>query len=122
MKFVMSSGGPGHVISAYHAGEVRIDGRPYTQNLILLPEQILAPWGAREFDALEPDDFAPLLELRPDLVLLGTGARHRFPDPRLYAPLIGHGIALEAMTTAAACRTYNILMGEGRRIAAALFV
>ena len=72
------------------------------------------------FEALAGEHFEALLELEPELVILGTGARQRFPHPRLTVALSGARIGLEVMATGAACRTYNILMGEGRRVVAVI--
>jgi uncharacterized protein len=76
-------------------------------------------WTAASFDSLSDSDFAALLNLSPELVLLGTGTRQRFPHPRLTRALTEARIGIEVMNTAAACRTYNILMSEGRRVVAA---
>ena len=78
-----------------------------------------APQG---FDALAEADFERLLETSPEIVLLGTGATQRFPHPRLTAPLHRARVGLEVMDTRAACRTYNILVAEGRNVTAALIV
>ena len=67
-------------------------------------------------------DFARLLDYEPEIVLLGTGDVQRFPHPRLLAPLGEAHVGIEAMDTSAACRTFNILVAEGRRVAAALTV
>ena len=74
------------------------------------------------FDALAEADFAALLAHKPEVVLLGTGATLRFPHPRLLAPLTDARVGVEVMDTPAACRTFNILSGEGRRAIAALIV
>jgi uncharacterized protein len=71
------------------------------------------------FELLQPDDFDPVLSLMPEVVLLGTGPSHRFVHPRLTAWLARAGAALEVMDTKAACRTYNILAADGRRVAGA---
>ena len=79
----------------------------------------MAPAG---FDALTARDFAQLLSHRPEIVLLGTGATQRLPHPRLLAALHEARVGVEAMDTRAACRTFNILVAEGRRVAAALWI
>ena len=81
-----------------------------------------AALAATAFEALRPEDFEAVLALRPEIVLLGTGRRQRFPRPHLTAALARGGIGVEVMDTAAACRTYNILMSEGRRVLLAAFV
>lgn len=122
MKIVLSDDNSGYTIKSYSEGKIVISGQVYTQNLILLPDQIISDWEPESFQALSEKDFYALVDLKPDLVLLGTGEQQQFPSPSLYMPLMKAGIGLETMNTAAACRTYNILMGEGRRVAAALFL
>ena len=78
------------------------------------------PWSVTSFEGLAESDFESLRALDPEVVLLGTGARQRFPHPRLSRVLADARIGLEVMNTPAACRTYNILMAEGRKVVAAL--
>jgi len=96
-----------------------VNGQRHERNVIVLPEQLL-PWGATSFEALQEGDFQVLLELKPEILLLGTGPKQRFPHPRLTRALAALRIGVEAMDLQAACRTYNILMAEERRVAAAL--
>ena len=121
MKLIQDAPGAQHVITGYGADHVAINKQPHTHNLIVLPEQLIAPW-AISFEALQPEDFTALIALRPEVVLLGTGARQRFPAPAILRPLIEARIGVEVMDLPAACRTYNILMGEGRLVAAALLI
>jgi uncharacterized protein len=79
-------------------------------------------WPASSLEELKPDHLAAIVELKPEIVLLGSGASFRFPEPSLLAPLHKAGIGVEVMDTPAACRTYNILLGEGRNVLAALIV
>lgn len=111
-----------HTVTAYDAGQVSIDGRPYTRSLLLLPDRIDAGWGPADFAALAAEHLAALLPLACDVILLGTGRRQRFPAPALLRPLLEAGRGVEVMDTPAACRTYNVLVAEGRRPAAALIV
>lgn len=122
MKLHLSNAPGLNLIAAYGTGFVQIKEQRHQASLIVLPDQILPDWAVARFDALTAADFERLVELRPELVLLGTGIRHRFPHPKLYSTLIEAGIGLEHMDTGAACRTYNILAAEGRRVAAALIV
>ena len=121
MKFHLSQL-EGNAFTAYGAGYVEINRVRYDQNLIVLPTNIVTPWATGGFDALVPDDFARLLELEPEIVLLGTGERLRFPHPRLPNSLTMARIGLEVMDVAAACRTFNVLAAEGRKVAAALLL
>jgi len=108
-----------NTFSGYGDGFVMVNGRRHEQNLIVTPEQLL-PWSAASFDALTEADFDALLDLNPEILLLGTGPKQRFPHPRLTRSLAARRIGVEAMDLQAACRTFNILMAEERRVAAAL--
>ncbi|HEY5635186.1 MAG TPA: Mth938-like domain-containing protein [Burkholderiaceae bacterium] len=109
-----------NTVTAYGEGFVEINRQRFEGALILEPEGEVIAWQAESFERLAAEHFAPLAARAPDLVLLGTGARQRFPHPRVWASLAHAGIGVEVMDTRAACRTYNILMGEGRRVLAAL--
>ncbi|MES9934961.1 MAG: Mth938-like domain-containing protein [Sedimenticola sp.] len=122
MKFTETDPSSGYTIKAYSDGKIVIDEKVFTSSLILTPEQVIPDWRPEHFDSLANDDFKQIVDLKPDLVLLGTGEKHRFPSPPLYQALVNAGIGLETMTTPAACRTYNILMQEGRKVAAALLL
>jgi len=98
-----------------------VNGARHETNLIVLPDRVL-PWRTAGFDALAVEDFAELAALDLEVVLLGTGARLRFPHPQVTRPLAAAGIGLEVMDMQAACRTYNILASEERRVAAALLL
>lgn len=101
-------------------GLIRVNQTDYDGSLVVLPDQLIDEWGPSNPDELQADHFTALVGLEPELVLLGTGASLRFPKPELTRSLVEAGIGLEVMDTTAACRTYNIVMGEGRRVAAAL--
>src|SRR5918992_2928941 len=107
------------VVTAYGADYVTVNGVRYEESIVLLPERVVG-WGGHAFDALTREDFSFLGTLQAEIVLLGTGERQRFPHPRLTAPLGERRIGLEGMDLRAACRTYNILVAEGRKVAAAL--
>jgi uncharacterized protein len=79
-------------------------------------------WDAASFEALAPAHFEALLKLKPEIVLVGTGKTLRFPSPQLTRPLALAQVGFEAMDTKAACRTYNILTGEGRQVVAAILI
>jgi len=104
-----------NTFTGYGEGFVLINAVRHEGSLIVMPEY-LQPWDA----ALEPGDFAALAALKPEVVLLGTGAKIRFPHPRLTSALSQARIGVEVMDNQAACRTYNILMAEERKVAAAL--
>jgi uncharacterized protein len=119
VKFHITAPGALNHFSAYGDGFVRVGEQRYERNLIVTPQQVL-PWNAASFDALGEADFEPLLALEIDVLLLGTGARQRFPHPRLTRALAARRVGVEAMDLQAACRTFNILTVEARRVAAAL--
>lgn len=108
-----------NTFTAYGEGYVMVNGQRHEVNLIVLPERLL-PWKVAAFDALEEADFQVFLEMNLEILLLGTGPKQRFPHPRLTRALAARRIGIEAMDLQAACRTYNILMAEERRVAAAL--
>jgi len=109
-----------NTVTAYGSGYFEINRVRHEGSLLLMPEGEVRHWSVNSYEALTPDDFKALLGLGAEVILLGTGDRHRIPHPRLTAALIQAGTGLEAMDSSAACRTYNILMGEGRRVLAAL--
>ena len=108
-----------NTIHAYGEGYVMVNGQRYESSLIVMPEEVL-PWDAPEFAKLTEQHFQRLKGLRVEILLLGTGSRQRFPHPGLTAPLAAAGIGVEVMDLKAACRTYNILVAEERKVAAAL--
>jgi uncharacterized protein len=111
-----------NAFTGYGEGFVLVNQRRFERSLIVLPDRLIAEWEPRSFEALMEAHFAQLAALEAEIVLLGTGAALRFPAPRLTAPLMRAGIGFEVMDSFAAARTYNILMGEGRRVAAALLL
>lgn len=111
-----------NVIRAYAEGLVTINDHHIRQSVIVTPERLITNWPPQQFDELASSHFQALVELNPEIVLLGTGKRQQFPSPRLTQPLLSRGVGLEIMDTGAACRTYNIIMAEGRRVAAALLM
>jgi len=108
-------------IAAYGADHLTINGQRHEASLVLLPDEVIGDW-ASSLEQVVALHFEVIIMRAPEIVLLGTGERQRFPSPALYAGLIRARIGVEVMTTAAACRTYNILAAEGRRVAAALIL
>lgn len=109
-----------NTITAYGPGFIEVNAQRIEHALLLMPEQPLAAWAPVRFEDLLASHFDAVLAADPEVVLLGTGARQRFAHPRLTAALIARRIGVESMDTGAACRTYNILMTEGRKVLAAL--
>ena len=110
-----------NVITGYGEGYVTVNGQRCESSVVVLPDRILT-WDVASFDALDADCFAFLEALNAEIVLLGTGSKQRFPHPSLTAALAQAGIGVEVMDVQAACRTYNILAAEERRVAAALLL
>ena len=119
MKLHASGPSGVNTITGYGEGYVVVNGERRTTSVVVLPDRI-EQWAVQGFDQLSAQDFAFLKDLHAEIVLLGTGARQRFPHPRLTAALAQAGIGLEVMDLQAACRTYNILVAEERKVAAAL--
>ena len=111
-----------HLVTASGPGWIRVGVDEYRASVVLLPDAVITGFAPAGFDALGAADFAALLAHRPEIVLVGTGAAHRFVHPRLFAALSAARVGVEAMDTRAACRTFNILVGEGRRVLAALVI
>lgn len=122
MQLNLNSDPTANTIQGYGDGRVTINGQDISRSVIVTPEQIIADWPPQSFEELEASHFDIIMELKPEIVLLGTGDRQHFPHPRLTRSLIRHRVGMEVMNTAAACRTYNIIMAEGRRVAAALLM
>jgi uncharacterized protein len=110
-----------NTITGYGAGYVLVNAARHEENLIVLPDRI-EPWSATSFESLAAENFVGLARLDLEVVLLGTGATLRFPSPQVTRPLVEAGIGFEVMDAQAACRTYNILAAEERRVAAALLL
>jgi uncharacterized protein len=121
MKFHLTTG-EGNVVTGVGPGWIRVGVREYRGNVAMTAKTISEGWTSGGFDDLAPADFERLLALEPEIVLLGTGAALRFPHPSLTRALTEARIGIEVMDTPAACRTFNILSAEGRKVAAALLV
>ena len=111
-----------NIVTGTGPGWVRIGATEYRNNLVLLPDAVVEGWAPNGFAALTEEDFAGLLAHKPEMVLLGTGERQQFPHPRLLRALSDARVGVEVMDTRAACRTFNILVAEDRRVAAALVI
>ncbi|MEZ5584333.1 MAG: Mth938-like domain-containing protein [Candidatus Competibacteraceae bacterium] len=111
-----------NIIRAYAVGLITVNEQTIERSVIVTPTRLINDWPPQRFTELEAAHLAQLAVLKPEIVLLGTGARQQFPSPQVTHPLLSQGIGVEVMDTAAACRTYNIIMLEGRRVAAALLM
>jgi uncharacterized protein len=108
------------MFTGYGDGYVMVNGQRVERSVVVLPDRILPDWPATTFDELAAEHFERLADLGLEIVLLGTGKRLRFPPPEVLSPLIRTGLGVEVMDIQAACRTYNILVAEARKVAAAL--
>lgn len=121
MKLQLSAPAGLTAISAYGTDFVVVNHVRHESSVIVMPDRVL-PWNAAGFEALSVGDFEMLAGLGHDVVLLGTGPRLRFPSPALVRPFAAARIGLEVMDLQAACRTYNVLLAESRKVAAALLM
>lgn len=122
LKLHLSNISGSNAFTGYGEGYVMVNRQRYEHSLVVLPDRILTDWQPAGFDQLAAADFARLAELQTEIVLLGTGSRIRFPRPELTRALYEARIGLEVMDVQAACRTYNILAAEDRKVAAALLL
>lgn len=109
-------------VTSYDDSGVELNAIHFNHSLIVLPETAPVPWPVTSFDELTTVHFAQIEATAPDVVILGTGSRQRFVHPRLITALTARRIGVECMDSQAACRTYNILMAEGRKVALALII
>jgi uncharacterized protein len=110
-----------NTITSYGDGFVAINLQRHEGSVVVMPDS-LEKWPVSSFESLTPEHFEALAQAAPEVVIFGSGAKLRFPHPRLTAELAKHRIGVETMDFGAACRTYNILMSEGRRVAVALLI
>ncbi|MBZ0105591.1 MAG: Mth938-like domain-containing protein [Sulfuricella denitrificans] len=122
MKLHLQTDSSTNLFTAYDAGYVAVNGIRHDHSLIVLPGQVITEWQPAAPDIMTAEHFNVLADIELEILLLGTGPKLRFPSPRLIHALAQRGIGLEAMDTFAACRTYNILAGDGRKVAAALIL
>jgi len=122
VKLHLSQSGNTQVITGYGEGYIEVNKQRHERSLVVMPERLWTDWSATTFEALAAGDLEALAALGQEVILLGTGNLLRFPRPELMRPLLQAGIGLEVMDVHAACRTYNILVAEERKVAAALLL
>jgi len=122
MRFSAADSDGGHLILGYGPGRILIGGRTYTRGLIVSPERIDTDWGPENAIDLAAKHFDALLALDPQIIIIGTGKHQIFPDPNTYLTALQQGLGVDIMDTGAACRTYNILVSEGRKVVAGLIM
>ncbi len=111
-----------YLILGYEPGRVLVGGKAYTESLILTPKRILTDWGPADAGDLTAAHMQAILDLEPQVIVLGTGSRQVFPHPDVYQVALRRGLGIEVMDTGAACRTYNVLLSEGRKVVAGLIM
>ncbi len=112
----------GNTIKSYQPGQILVQETPILTNIIVSHDTLITDWEPPEVAALGIADFEPVLALEPEIILFGTGDTQSFPDISLITTILKRGTAFEVMDTNAACRTYNVLVGEYRKVVAALLV
>ena len=122
VKFTLEPGVPANLIRGYSDSEVRIGETTVRGSCIVTAATLITDWEPQSFAELRPRHLEALLALAPELVVLGTGPTQQFPSAEIRALLAQRGIGLEAMQLGAACRTFNVLVQEERRVAAGLFL
>jgi uncharacterized protein len=126
MKFTLEGGSNTgrrvNVIRSYSSEQIRIGEHSVRSSCIVTADALIANWPPATLDELRVNHLEPIFELRPELVLLGTGAQQRFAPADIRSTFATRGIGIEAMDLGAACRTFNILVQEERRVAAVLFL
>ncbi len=121
MQFNLESNFAKYQINGYTANSVTVNNQIYTQSILIMPQHF-SLWDLKTTANLSQQNLLALAELKPEIILLGTGAKLIFPDPVLTQVLFANRTGLEIMTTAAACRTYTALTAEGRNVLAALCI
>ena len=122
MQFTLETSSRVNLVRAYSRSELRIGETRVRTSCIVTADRLITEWSARCFEDLAPEHLEAILALEPQIVLLGTGALQRFAPAAVRSLLSGRGVGLEVMDLGAACRTFNILVQEERRVAAALFL
>ena len=120
MKMVLDDAPGLNLIASYEPGRVKIRGRFHTVSLVIYPRELDTDWPASSVGDLDNEALRSIIRKAPELVIIGTGETQQFPDPRVFIPFMDAGIGYEVMDNTAACRTFNILISEGRQAALAL--
>lgn len=122
MKMALDTASGVNVIRSYEPGLVTIRDLRFEISLVVFPDEIRSDWPPRQPEDLSGGHLKPIIDKRPEVLILGTGDRQVFPEPATFITLMDMGIGFEVMDNAAACRTYNILLSEGRQAALGLLL
>jgi len=111
-----------NTVRSYSPGQLKVGDSVITRSCLISPTELISDWRPQLLNELTLEDLEPLLALAPEIVILGAGVKQRFPPMEWMAALMSRGIGCDVMDTGAACRTYNVLVSEGRKVVAAIFV
>lgn len=111
-----------NLVTAYSASEVRVGEKVLQRSCLLTAQQVISDFRPQTLEELTVSDLEAVFALEPEIVVIGSGPRQHFPDSSLIGAVLSRGIGCEVMDTGAACRTYNVLVSEDRRVVAALFL
>lgn len=109
-------------IRRYEQGRLTVNEEEVTTSVVVSVDRLISDWSPQSVDEIALTDLDTILELEPEVVLLGTGAQQRFPERTLLRTFLTKGIGIEVMDTGAASRTFNVLAAEDRRVVAALLL
>jgi uncharacterized protein len=122
MRLSLNGQGAANTIQAYGHGFITINTQHFHRSVVVARDRIIGDWPPQRFADIQSCHMRLLTTLNPEILLLGTGDHQQFPHPEILEPLINQRIGFEIMDTPAACRTYNIILTEGRQVAAALIL
>lgn len=122
MKLHLNTTTGQNTIFGHGDGYINVNGNLLEHPVVITPDTLISPWNVIDLATLSVADFDVVIALQPAIVIFGSGSVFRFPDPRIMAAFSKAHIGFDVMDTAAACRTYNVLISEGRRVAAALLI
>jgi uncharacterized protein len=122
MKLHLNQDDARYQIRGYQPGQVTVNNEVLTRSFVVTATDLIRDWPPQSFQELQAAHFELVVWLRPEVVILGSGARQQFPTAVSLRPIVDAGIGVEVMDTGAACRTFNVLVAEGRRVAAALLL
>lgn len=122
MELNLDTGAGRYQIRAYAKDFIQVNEQKIRHSLIVMPDQLIDPWPPHSMADLTSEHLQMIIDRRPSIVLLGSGENLIFPDPVLLNVFYQQKIGIEVMNNGAACRTYSVLMSEGRKVAAALLI
>ena len=120
MKFTEEHSTGSNVIHSYSSDAITINGQSFTSSLVVGNQHLNVDWPVQHISDLTSKLLMELLEHQPEVILIGTGNQLIFPEPSIYIDIVNQGVGIEFMDSGAACRTYNILMSEDRRVIAGI--